>query len=806
MPPRATLEGVAEASRFSTTNAVLNASLEWDTAGFSQVPILGDGSKGAAAPWKEFQSRRPTREELIDWHGRGKSWGIGIPHGPVSGNSLALDFEEESAEAEWLALCDDHGFGALARSLPLIETPSGGRHRLLRCEGGEPVGGNKKLAHRLIPAGPDAVYQNGGRSVIIGGKTMPVVTVKGEQYAKCILIETRGEGGYTVAPGSPAACHPANRPYRFLSGSPSTVPVITAEELSALLSFARLLDEAPVEVYREPAAPRLERDTSGGKRPGDDFSERGDPLPYLEASGWRVVGSRGETTTLCRPGKSRGISATWNANGSRYFYVFSSNGAPFEPERGYSAFAVVAILDHNGDFAEAARRLGAEGWGDQTPLPSPARRDEWRDRHARESIGAAIERVPAMPPTSAPSSGDVPWPAKMEEEAYYGLVGDVVRTITPHTESDPHAILVQLLTAFGSVCGRNPYFLVESDRHHTNLFSLIVGTSGKGRKGTSWSNVKNLFSEVAPEWAAERVKSGLSSGEGLIHAVRDDGGDGFDSVEDKRLLVIEAEFASLLKVMQRDGNTISARIRAAWESGELETLTRKNPARASGAHISIVGHITNLELTRLLTASELANGFINRYLFVCAKRNGYLPDGGNFMEDPARPALVHRLQGAVEFASTVGRVKRDDEARRLWHDLYPQLSEGEPGMYGAATSRAEAQVTRLSLLYALLDHSDVIRTEHLTAALAAWEYCAASAKFIFGDALGDPEADHVLRLLREAGTSGLTRTALTNAMGRNRKAEDIQRALDLLASTGRARHMKVSNGGPGRDTEVWFAA
>jgi hypothetical protein len=118
----------------------------------------------------------------------------------------------------------------------------------------------------------------------------------------------------------------------------------------------------------------------------------------------------------------------------------------------------------------------------------------------------------------------------------------------------------------------------------------------------------------------------------------------------------------------------------------------------------------------------------------------------------------------------------DGQARAIWWAVYPALSEGLPGLLGAVISRAEAQVMRLALLYALLDESDAIKVEHLNAALAVWEYAQASARYIFGSAVGDPIADDILRSLR-ANPEGLSRTDISNLFKRNRDAQTIGRAL-----------------------------
>ena len=90
----------------------------------------------------------------------------------------------------------------------------------------------------------------------------------------------------------------------------------------------------------------------------------------------------------------------------------------------------------------------------------------------------------------------------------------------------------------------------------------------------------------------------------------------------------KAEFANVLKVVTREGNTLSPVIRSAWDDGNLRTMTKNSPARATDAHISIIGHITREEYRRELTETESANGFANRYCIVAVERSKCLPEGG----------------------------------------------------------------------------------------------------------------------------------------------------------------------------------
>jgi 5S rRNA maturation endonuclease (ribonuclease M5) len=417
----------------------------------------------------------------------------------------------------------------------------------------------------------------------------------------------------------------------------------------------------------------------------------------------------------------------------------------------------------------------------------------------------------------ARSSDEDDFPAPLDELAFHGLAGDIVRRIEPHTEADPVALLIQVLIAFANVIGRAAHAMADGSRHAMNLFAVLVGKTSKARKGTSWAHVRRLFKRADERWAQDCIANGLSSGEGVIWAVRDpitktvkdkkSGGQKTevvdDGVEDKRLCVVEGEFANVLRVMGREGNTLSPVIRSAWDSGNLRSITKNAPARATDAHISILGHITRDELRRLLTETESANGFGNRFLWLAVRRSKCLPEGGNLDDDKLND-LVAQIHEAIEFARTAGLVTRDQDARKLWCEIYPQLSEGKPGLLGAITARAEAQVLRLSCIYALFDLSTKVGPEHLRAALALWDYSDRNARWIFGTATGNPDADRILDALRMTKAEGLTRTDISHGIfQRNIKPAALDSALRLLIAAGKAKPGKVSTGG--RMAERWVA-
>jgi hypothetical protein len=383
-----------------------------------------------------------------------------------------------------------------------------------------------------------------------------------------------------------------------------------------------------------------------------------------------------------------------------------------------------------------------------------------------------------------------PLPARMEAGAFSGLAGEIIALIEPHTEADPAALLGQFLVAFGNMIGRRIYWLHDATRHHANLFLTVVGSSSKSRKGTSWDIIRWLLATVDEEWNKERILSGLTTGEGLIAQVRDPIVKGDTIIDpgviDKRALFMEAEFGGMLSLMGREGSSLSAVVRTAFDGGYLRNPTKNSPQRATGAHVSIIGHITAPELRDKLSEVDAWNGFSNRFLWLFARRSKLLPDGGQF----------HRIDFTGVFKqlkNVYGFVKnhldrevlfeRDAHAAELWHQVYGELTEARPGVFGAVISRAECLIMRLAMIYAVLDLQVYIRRSHLESALAFWRHCQATASFLFGDRPVDQASAKVLAVIR-AHQEGVGRDRIKREAFGGRKTDELDQILAVLLSAG----------------------
>ncbi len=400
-------------------------------------------------------------------------------------------------------------------------------------------------------------------------------------------------------------------------------------------------------------------------------------------------------------------------------------------------------------------------------------------------------------------------PPTIDEAALHGPVGDWVRTLAPHTEASIAGLLFSALTAIGVLVGRGPSITLDGARHGLNLFTLMIGRTSSGRKGTAWAHTRRLLREIDADFATKNVITGLSSGEGLINAIRDPsekrGERGADpGVVDKRVLVSEHEFGGVLKKQSRDGNTLSHVIREAWDGNDLCTMTKGNPQRATDPHVGIIAQITPDELGRGLKEGEFQNGGVNRFLFVWCERSQFLPFGGTPDEGALR-TVAAKIAQAVKRSERAGHIEPyTPAAYTWWQDHYRGLATVMPGRAGAATQRGPAQVQRLALLFALLDEARARDQVHFEAALAVWRYSEATAKYVFGNSELSEKALRLETALLESGPQGMDRRTIRQEVfgSNNVGGQEIVRVLNELREVGSA--VQISEKGKGRPREVWI--
>jgi hypothetical protein len=659
---------------------------------------------------------------------------------------------------------------------------------LLGPDGEQGIADLAKLekANSELPATPRARSGGGGRHYLF--RYPQGHTVANRRNHRGTKIDVRGQGGYFIAAPSN---HKSGTPYAW-----ETNAIPPAEAPPWLLDWLGSNSEtSTVDNKAAPVAYCTDAETVARA------------VAWLQEQGPAVSGNGGHDTAYT---VARGLAYGWNLGpetGLRLLLQhYNSKCVPPWSER---------ELRHKCIDADTKPCDLPRGW-----LLEPV--------VEATDLMAGLAELNLLPGDAEDAGDDdedifdfTAWPTPPAPEAFYGLPGRLVNLILPASEADATSLLMQTLVAFGNVIGRSAYVQVEADRHYTNEFAVLVGATSKSRKGTSWGRIKALFGEIDSTWKASNIKGGLSSGEGLIHAVRDavikkdpvkeekvvvryqdvmvDQG-----VDDKRLLAVEPEFVNVLRQPERSGNTLSVYLRLAWDGESLQSLTKNSPLKSTEPLISIIGHITLMELRQFLTSTSAANGYGNRHLWVCVRRSKKLPLPVPI--DPAAwQALVAEFNQAVSFGRVAKEVRMSKEATKLWCEIYESVDESGHGIAGALTARAEPHILRLGMLHALTGKTDTIQPQHLLAARALVDYASRSVRYIFGNVLGDNVAEKIYDALCNA-PGGMLKTDLHMLFNRNLGQARLNQALALLMQAGMTRKGQDPPAGErGRPGERWFA-
>lgn len=413
-------------------------------------------------------------------------------------------------------------------------------------------------------------------------------------------------------------------------------------------------------------------------------------------------------------------------------------------------------------------------------------------------------------------------PPAMRPEGFPGLLGEVVEVACKDSEAHPVAVAANFLAFFAASVGRGPFIQIGDAIAHCRPYSLLVGRSGKARKGTSEATVRTIFERAQRVLKSRNAASqplrvhtgGLSSGEGVAWAIRDpvdedEKGKGGDlGVSDKRLLVIESEFANVLAQSKREGNTLSATVRNLWDGRALEPLTKTSRTRASWPHVVIIGHITGHELREKSTDNDAANGLLNRFMILHVHRPKLVPD--------PQPTPVEKLEGlAVMVADAIesvnmcnykaenqNEIKMNHAARALWIKQYANITQDRDGLAGSLMARSEVYARILASCFALLDKRTQIEPEDFKASFAWIDYWRASTEFIFraADDLGDDGLSDFDREVLKAVMCepGISLTGL-GAIWHRHKTKEVAHSLGVLLNLAppmiECQEVKPQNGG-----------
>ncbi|MDD2769269.1 MAG: hypothetical protein PHT19_11075 [Methylococcus sp.] len=344
-------------------------------------------------------------------------------------------------------------------------------------------------------------------------------------------------------------------------------------------------------------------------------------------------------------------------------------------------------------------------------------------------------------------------PPKATDEMFYGLVGDVARAAAHRTEVNPVAAAAGFMSFLGAMVGRDAHYAIGNAWHHPRLFTLHIGRSSRGGKGEALNLTRRIARAIAqdlPALLGQTHSGGLSSREGLAMLIHDGWTQGRETIEpihDKRLWVIEGEFANVLAQAKRDGNTLSAALREIWDGADIKPATKTSRVWASSPHIGMACAITPSELHSLIHARELSNGFANRFLMFWAERPCEVPFPQPTPAD-VLAGLAARTADVLAFAKgdypkdqDTRTVLMSHDAKRLWERAYKGLKRPmESELLTGLLERRPPYAARLAMLFALCDQVLVIEEWHLAAALAWVRYWEGSVRYVFANQANEARA------------------------------------------------------------------
>jgi len=625
-------------------------------AGLCVLPARRD-QKRPTLTWKPYQKRLPTSAELSAWFAN-RPDAVCLLCGAVSHNLEGLDFDNGG---ELFSAWQDRIPAVLYEKLVVETTPSGGRHVLYRCE--TAICGNIKLAQRKS-----------------GDK---IVT----------LIETRGEGGLVL-------CAPTAG-YKIIQGDLCDLPLLTESERDVLLQAAWELNEyLPPVVDGTAASPPGAAPPGSTQRPGDDYNARGDLRELLEKHGWSCV-KGGANEYWRRPGKTSGWSATLK---DRVFYVFSSNAAPFEPNRAYAPFAVYTLLEHGGDYEQAARTLREHGYGSDTPVTGGVDLSGLCPSPVVSGKGPPDGRDEVVVMTD-------PGPLPVEMLRVPGFIGEVMdHCLATAPYPNPVMAFSGALTLQAFLAGRK---VRDPGDNRPNIYLLGLAHSAAGKDWPRKVNTRIVHAVGLANCLGER----FASGEGIQDALfitpsmlfQTDEIDGMlQSINKARDARHEAVMSTLLTMFSASNSVFPMRRKAGKDA----------PGVIDQPNLIIFGTAIPNHYYEALSERMLTNGFFARMIILEAGVRGagqepricrlpprvvatakwwadYRPGTGNLKDWHPIPTIVAHTEEAKRLLI---------ETRRRAEREYARAEAGSDPVATTVWGRVSEQVRKLALLYAVSEN------------------------------------------------------------------------------------------------------
>lgn len=413
-------------------------------------------------------------------------------------------------------------------------------------------------------------------------------------------------------------------------------------------------------------------------------------------------------------------------------------------------------------------------------------------------------------------------PPKPTEAMFYGFAGEVGRIAAHGTETNPVAAMLAYLSFLGANVGRDTFLFINNTYHHPRLFTMHIGGTAAGGKGDSQQLTHRIRQHIELTHSGllgMTHSGGLSSREGLAGLIHDGYGEN-KAIDDKRLWVTESEFANVLHQGRREGNTLSTALRDAWDGSDIKPATKKRTTASSAPHIGIHANITPTELKSLLSARDIHNGFLNRFLMVFSENVGLVafpkPTPEATLKGLATETadIIRFAKGGYPASSNTLEMHLSEAARDYYETVYPVLKQRHDSeLITALLARRAPYALRLAMLFALTDKTRVIEAKHLYTAVAWVNYWKATIQYVFADQAASPQArenrthaEKILAFLGKHPEGVSIRELINECFKKNLSTDRIQKTLGYLLAENPPliEQIDTETGARGRPGKVYL--
>lgn|GEM_PF-593461 len=647
--------------------------------------------------WKNFN--KPISSKQFKNLKQDKHDGICILTGKASGDLEALDFDPKIPSKLFNTLLKEFKnlveleCPGLWKKLVIEQSRRKGRHIFYRCVDTD-IPGNTKLTYARVQVdGP-------GQHEYEGENFQAEQDEDGNYYIYPCVIETRGEGGLIL-------CHPSPG-YHLTQNNFSMIPVLTKKERGILIKCAKAFNQ-----YKKAKKIVTGRVSLSEEelKPGEDFNQHGDILPILEKHNWKFLKNHGEYFHLTRPGKETGCSAS--LIDGKILYVFSTN-TTFESEKGYSPFAVYAILEHNGDFQKAAKDLAEKGYGSKNTYEE--------DGNSNTSI--------------------LPTPPKFPLHTIPKYFAEVIEQTVKAFQTPIEVPVTTLLSLVGACVGRSRAAVVKSGwTENPNFFLGLVARSGTAKSPPMRAFLNAIFrieKQRYEQYQAELKKYQLEMDERkgkksedlgpppekptwtqiYVEDTTEEALTSALSGNEKGILWYNDELSGLLMNLSRyrsdgkDGGA-KARLMSAYDSGPWKR-TRKSgdDEYISSACLSILGTLQPDILPELFSNFDAAIGFLPRFIFIRAEPQGPALWTDETLSGEIRDRIDYLVESLIEYElDEEGKPKHismTEEAKDLYVSWFNEQSmepwrSFDAHQFEALSAKLRGQCIRIALILHILE-------------------------------------------------------------------------------------------------------